>query len=189
MSTTYNGNRLNYPTSITLPSGGDERNVSSVNTPLEAIADRTAWLAARAIRNAQRSFYESVDGTWKRFTSLSYVECTESVVTMTNVGAGDILVIDFHATVRNNNGSDGYLAIGVVEDYGGDDDLVMTTGAVARFKGADSDLYQHAHLAGLHTATLAGACRVAVYGKVDGPESWLDLVEAGVLRVVHLGTL
>lgn len=189
MSTTYAGNRLNYPTSLTLPSGGDARNVSSVNAPLEGLADRTAWLAARAIRNVQRTAYETVDGTWNRFTSGTYTSFAGSAVTLTNVAEGDILLLDFHATVRANNDADGYLALGVVDDYGGDDDDVLTTGAVARVKGADSGLYQHVHLSGVHTATLAGTCRVTVRGKVTGTEAWLDLVEAGVLRVVHLGTL
>lgn len=189
MSTTYAGNRLNYPTSLTLPSGGDERNVSSVNTPLEGLADRTAWLAARAIRSVQRTVYQTADGTWKRFTGTSYESFSGSAVTVTDVEEGDILIVDFHATVRANNDSDGYLALGVVDDYGGANDETMTSGAVARVKGADSGLYQHVHLTGMHTATAAGTCRVTIYGKVTGPEAWLDLVEAGVMRVVHIGTL
>ena len=41
----YAGNPSNYPAQVRLPSGGDLRNAQSVNTALEDLADRTAFLA------------------------------------------------------------------------------------------------------------------------------------------------
>ena len=45
MSTTYGGTAT-YPALITLPSDGDTRDAASVNTGLEALADRTEYLRA-----------------------------------------------------------------------------------------------------------------------------------------------
>ena len=44
MSTTYDGDDTNFPTSITLPSDGDAADAASVNAALEGLADRTAFL-------------------------------------------------------------------------------------------------------------------------------------------------
>lgn len=46
MPTIYAGNPASYATNITLPSDGDPRSAASVNVPLEALADRTAFLLA-----------------------------------------------------------------------------------------------------------------------------------------------
>ncbi len=46
MSTTYGGTNT-YPALITLPSDGDTRDAASVNTGLEALADRTEYLRAQ----------------------------------------------------------------------------------------------------------------------------------------------
>jgi hypothetical protein len=43
MSTTYTGTKV-YTGSLTLPSDGDARDVASVNTALEALANRTEHL-------------------------------------------------------------------------------------------------------------------------------------------------
>lgn len=44
MSDTYDGNPANYPASLTMLTGGDQRNVASVRVTLEGLADRTAFL-------------------------------------------------------------------------------------------------------------------------------------------------
>lgn len=43
MSTTYAGTDT-FPTNVTLPADGDPRTASSVNTPMQGLADRTTWL-------------------------------------------------------------------------------------------------------------------------------------------------
>lgn len=193
MSTTYDGDATNYPTSLTLPSGGDARNAASVNTPLEGLADRTAWLHAHAIRKVQRSTYENPGGTWHRFDGTSYAIFSGGAVDVTNAKVGDILLIDFHATVRVNNDADGSLRVGVIDGYGsGSPDEVYNTGGVARFYGftpAGGTVYQHVHITNSYEVGIDGTTRVAVYGKATGTEAWIDLVEAGVLRVIHLGSL
>jgi hypothetical protein len=47
MSTTYAGANV-FPVGITIPSDGDAENASSVNVPIEALADRTVYLKAVA---------------------------------------------------------------------------------------------------------------------------------------------
>ena len=44
MSTAYAGNDTNFPTSVTIPSDGDDKAATSVNAALEGLADRTAFL-------------------------------------------------------------------------------------------------------------------------------------------------
>jgi hypothetical protein len=44
MSTTYDGDNTLFPTSLTIPSDGDPKAVSSVNPAIEGLADRTAYL-------------------------------------------------------------------------------------------------------------------------------------------------
>jgi hypothetical protein len=48
MPTSYSGNASNYPSSLPIPSDGDPANAASVAVPLEALADRAAWLRQRA---------------------------------------------------------------------------------------------------------------------------------------------
>lgn len=48
MSTTYAGNPSLFANLITKPSNGDTKPAASVNTAIEALADRTAFLEARA---------------------------------------------------------------------------------------------------------------------------------------------
>jgi hypothetical protein len=45
MSTLYDGDNTLFPTSLTIPSDGDAKPVSSINPALEGLADRTAYLA------------------------------------------------------------------------------------------------------------------------------------------------
>jgi hypothetical protein len=192
MGTTITGDASTYPTSLTIPSGGDRRNVSSVNTPIQGLANRTEWLKARAIRKVLRSSYEAEGGTWHRFDDTSYSIFAGGAVDVTGVKANDVLLIDFHATVRVNNDSDGRLRVGVIDGYGGVNEEVYNTGSVARFYGfapAGGTVYQHVHISNAYVVGLDGTTRVAVYGKVTGTEAWIDLVDAGVLRVVHLGSL
>lgn len=58
MSHAYNGNPASFTAAITLPDDGDAKNASSVNTPLEGLADQVAYLknvtdvvGVNAIRN------------------------------------------------------------------------------------------------------------------------------------------
>lgn len=46
MSDTYDGNPANYPTSLAMATGGDQRNIGSIRVTLEGLADRTAFLHA-----------------------------------------------------------------------------------------------------------------------------------------------
>lgn len=69
MSHTYGGNPANYPTLITCPDGNDPRTVASLLTMIEALADRTAYLAS----------LKHVQGSVQRWlTSASYDPATWS---------------------------------------------------------------------------------------------------------------
>lgn len=46
MSTNYAGNDASFPATIAIPSDGDKRNATTLNTALQPIIDRTAYLSA-----------------------------------------------------------------------------------------------------------------------------------------------
>lgn len=66
MSSDYAGNGDNYPGKIKLPDDGDPRTAASVSTPLEDLADRTAWLRTQMTRSRLIALGElpfaSIDG-------------------------------------------------------------------------------------------------------------------------------
>src|SRR5262245_33734644 len=97
MSTTYAGDPTNYPTSITVPSDGDDPDAASVNAALEGLADRTAALNAKV--SAYSHNFDNDVGTIFSTSSVSPTwESAESsgvYVDIPDCKIGDVLFVAF----------------------------------------------------------------------------------------------
>lgn len=112
MSTTYAGDETNFPTDVTLPSDGDPKDASSINVPLEGLADRTAWLKD----HIPQVGFHSETGLAFLTTSATYVDVTGLFVTLSDCKIGDKLVMSLEAQVAiGTAGFEGSMAL-VVND-------------------------------------------------------------------------
>jgi hypothetical protein len=100
MSSTYAGTAA-FASYITLPSDGDERNASSVNVPLETLADRTKFLYDRAIIAISSTDSAATSGFTT--TSTSLVDVTGFTLPFTCL-AGDKILVNLSADLKASAG-------------------------------------------------------------------------------------
>lgn len=99
MSTTYDGDPDNNPTSITLTSDGDQPFAVSVDAALEGLKDSCAYLTQHTLRQVHQAYDAAISKT-----STTYVDVAFLLVD--DCKAGDVLVADFSAVI-SHVGSDG----------------------------------------------------------------------------------
>ena len=115
MSSTYAGDPDNYPTEITIPSGGDLVTAASVNVALEGLADRTASLAALRLVDvvvAKSDDAASGHAATSTYTPTGSFENVAKLLDLTALEVGDVVEVAcaFWAHTSANGGV--YLRLG-----------------------------------------------------------------------------
>ena len=184
MSSSYAGNTSNgLDKTITIPSDGDDRDASSVNTALEAMQDSIVWLAEErfsaqySIDDTDGSAVLATDGSGA--TSSTFVDLGLTYYeTVTGLKAGAIILIDVGGSLQYAGaGSASCLgAIRLVENPASAPAEVDGT-----IRGIKSDMSAPFHIAAMFTATgsehtfgLQGAADVLGSSGTDGTLHILD---------------
>lgn len=189
------GDGTTYPASFMVPDDGDAKTASSVNVAFEALADRTAYLAARTI---PRHDDFPVSGTWT-----APANCTE--VEIVGYGAGGAgggatpagTVAAASATGGGGGGGAqrkqrtievvsgvvyivtiGPASVGGIASTPGDDGASTTFGALATFAGG-----------GGGTSSVAAATAIASHTLGGGPVPMSTTFHQGRIALVNLQEL
>lgn len=115
MSSTYAGDPDNYPTEITIPSGGDLVAAASVNAALEGLADRTAALSKLRLVDVVVSKSDDAASAHNATTTAtptgSFANVTK-LLDLTDLEVGDVVEIScaFYAQTSATGGV--YLRLG-----------------------------------------------------------------------------
>jgi hypothetical protein len=164
MPSNYAGNPANYPVTVTRPSDGDNEDSASIDVAIDALLDRTAWLAARTggYRLVSVAVFDTPDSgsfndTW---STGSFVDATASANTpaVGTLLAGDRVEVIWHGRIRTT-GTSGQIRLLAVDTSG-----TATLGTVYVPEFASDD--QTVSAAGLLTVA-AGAVSLKLAGLID----------------------
>lgn len=204
MPTIYSGNDT-FPASSNIPSGGDLRNASSVNTPLEALFDRTVWLKNRSNELFQYVNSTEASGATALLETFTYAG-TSGAWTKSGIIKVDVpgCVAFDQLQCRLHIGALSYLTtasvarsidvkIYVTDDLGGgsetDSTALGSLGylAAGSYANGTDDFYTYA-THGKHGVAFSGTCRVGFEFRINnsGAGSALNIyshVHLEVLRV------
>jgi hypothetical protein len=181
----YAGNDT-FPASLELPDDGDDRDAAGVDVPLEALADRTVYLRNVGWRRTSQWVHDSESpvASWS-FNSAAYAPNTTDanawLVTITNVRAGDVLVLDALVPLSGGASQDGFVRFGVTQGFGSGG-VEATAPGFARIGPSASAVMS---LSTTITATTPGPVRVRLLGKIAGGDTFAA-VAFGALRATLL---
>jgi hypothetical protein len=173
MSSTYDGDETNYPTSITVPSDGDGPGIKAadVNAAIEGLADRTAYLS-RHTSGVSYTFDNNV-GTLFSTSDTAWDDAVSDgvYVDVENCEVGDKIFATMTGIYRCT-GTAGHTfeaRLLAIDDQG-------TTNAEVPIVGARASLLDGVPatgmrfpmaMSGVHTVTVAGTTRITLQGQVQ----------------------
>lgn len=184
-----------FPAAIELPSDGDPRSAASVAAPLEALADRTAWLARRRVTLVDRLAWEDA-APLHEFTATFFDGFTNGWIDVPDCLADDVILVDLSfQTILGTTATSGEVRLSARDAWTGVETLGPITGARTTFSayvisGSPLLLLNSAHLSASWTVADPGTTRIAIEGKIAGPPglgTTMQILGCGSLRVARIG--
>jgi hypothetical protein len=169
MSHLYDGDPTNFPTSLTLPDDGDQRDAASVNVPFEGLADRTAFLYSnKGFDQSANSGGDDPDAwaDWDTTASATYSELGGGTFRIDGdtFAAGNHLKIMVTLTAYMSPGTPAHAGILRITAGPTGGSYTPILGSRARLPNEDE---RHLTLQGIYTVTADGPHDVFVEWKVE----------------------